>query len=100
MDSLAGAKAWQRLNCILARLKSYSDTHPVCALTKSTFCSYIKCTGFPGGKPVQRTFQTAGLSEGGAASEPILLSSVSSSMGSGKTMVVFFSTPISVRVCR
>ena len=30
----------------------------------------------------------------------VLLNMLTSSMGSGKTMVVFFSTPISVRVCR
>ena len=34
------------------------------------------------------------------ANEPILLNSVIISIGSGKTMVVFFSTPISARVCR
>jgi len=41
-----------------------------------------------------------GFSEGGAASDPILFNSVSNSIGSGNTMVVFFSTPISVSVCR
>ena len=38
--------------------------------------------------------------EGGFWSEKVLFSRFISSIGSGKTMVVFFSTPISVSVCR
>src|ERR1035441_2925042 len=58
---------------------------------------------YPGGADRRLLAPVYGFSAaaGFAAAEiAILFSSVSNSMGSGKTMVVFFSTPISVSVCR
>ena len=52
---------------------------------------------FPG---LERLDEFYGFSAGGVPSDPILFNSVSNSIGSGNTMVVFFSTPISVSVCR